>query len=701
MRTTMILALAATVLVSLARDAGAVPMCPIEDDACLPPEEKVCLSNCTEYDLRQVIDKQNICQGERTIRFNHGGDDVVIDVANNIGENSHVSPSSTAIIGGCGSRTSASGGLSAMCIFASNTTIDGENKVTFRYYGGTDCLNCTAGACPSSFPALFVVKVSRAGNHVQDPVSNITLENFTVQLFPKGILLNGVNDDHQGSGYTVSGVTMNYICEDGINVALGNDVKILNSTLIGHTNPQNDSDPGVRDHHCYNQRKCSDPPASPCNAGETQIGSGSSCTCKGESLCGLGKGVQLDGGTVTVADNRLDALDKPVKVIGGNHKILHNTSSGDPNDPSVCNSYNIGDVPGGTPGTAVLVDNRLTYCRRGIEVEGAATADAQNNIIVDSQTYAFNVGNVSGPASSGGAKLKGSGNLAIWTTGSPTAALNVQDTTALVDFGSGPTFAAGVAVPGVPSVGNNRFCDMRPSPGGLKHVALPAAFTGQVSVGQSCATKDAGATSVFSYDSGVNIAEGRACLPSDCARCPAQPRGACHKPGAGEARLSIRHADDFRQKSAIRWTWTIRGTENSFGTPETGPDGYALCVYDQPSPSDSSNLVAEYPAAGGCSGASCWKSAPGTKTFRYRDAAGGAASWSIRAGDGPRRPRITIGAKTRVSGFMLPGSLAFPGTVTAQLVDVAPGGGCWEASLSHSYETSVTHVFKGGHSDVP
>jgi len=317
-------------------------------------------------------------------------------------------------------------GRQAVCLMGHDITIDGGNQVTFNYAGPIPCQAC-AGACLGVQPALFSVH-GRAN----------TLTNFTMQYFPSGIVIRG------GSGHAVDHVTDRFICGHAVDVAgprpgrrrgAGRNIRVVHNTFVGHS-------AAGPDHVCL------DPHDRP-------------------SPCGLDKAIQIDGGSVTVADNHIDRIGQPVEIIGGlgTHVVSGNTTVGDPADQNVCEAYTVS--ASFRPAAALFSGNTIDFCKFGIRVIDGAVVEADGNTITDAYVSAFQV---SRAKRAGGALLKGTGNR-VRRAGFFTefacqvgALVDLNDPSARIDFGGGD-FEGQPVIGGTRSPGGNWFCQ-----GGLNAV---------------------------------------------------------------------------------------------------------------------------------------------------------------------------------------------------------------------------------------
>ncbi len=187
----------------------------------------------------------------------------------------------------------------------------------------------------------------------------------------------------------------------------------------------------------------------------------------------------------------------------------------------------------------------------------------------------------------------------------------------------------------------------------------------------------------------VVVPAGARGLCAPCASCDAggacvfapQTAPACTPP----AKSALGVVD--RTRDSITWTWTgpVGGVDD-FGTPDSGPGAYALCVYDPTGPSGADSVYMRMPSGGTCGGRPCWRRA--RKAFRYRDRAG--ASDGVTALDlavaGTGRGRLAVKSGAAATHFPgLPASL--PLVVQLQAADPSR---CWEASYSDARTNAPT-----------
>jgi hypothetical protein len=232
----------------------------------------------------------------------------------------------------------------------------------------------------------------------------------------------------------VRGLVDDRICEHAIDVdsrlpkhtgrGAGSDIHVEDDVFVGHTTP----DPG---------RTCID--------------------ARGQAdLCGLDKAIQVNGGEVTIARNRIDMIGQPVGIIGGigTHTIADNRTTGDATDQNVCQAYSVSG-----PGTrALFTGNVIDHCKFGIRVASGAIAEIDDNTITNAYVSAVFVRADGHP----GTLVKGARNRIRHAGFFDTfqcqvgAIVDLDDPAARIDFGGGDF--AGMPVIDAASPGGNVLC---------------------------------------------------------------------------------------------------------------------------------------------------------------------------------------------------------------------------------------------------
>lgn len=446
--------------------------------------QTACTIGCTEGDLRDAVAKANNCLGNpawtgRTITVDAGTPACTVPMLNDVAA-ANAYPNSS-----CPSDPEEF----AVCLKNSGIRLRGEDA-TFLYVGTGLCRQC-ADECPKPQPALFTLKGN--GN---------TLEDFTYRYFPEGLHIR------EGNDHRIARVTSDRICEDAVTVDInaGTGHTLVSSTFLGNQ----PADPG---------RSCLLPNDAP-------------------GLCGTDKGVQLNGGGITISANTIDTISQPVHAQAGKHVLLSNVSRGSVTDDNLCQSYTVTG-----PANVTMSLNRIDGCKFGVRVDGSAFVNAEGNIITNPWVAAFDV--------RAAGKLRGAGNRIKTRAAGFTTLSSVQvgllvarnDGRARIDFGGGDFEGRAVApkeidtdladgddggdrVPcasgGTCSVGGNLFC----SNGVGSHVdiwnvtdcpCLNQLCNGAVGncTSGSCAPLDASGICAGSAGAGASIGARNNCFRSD------------------------------------------------------------------------------------------------------------------------------------------------------------------------------------------
>lgn len=436
-----------------------------------------CTVTCSEADLRSAVAVVNGCSGttSRTI---------------NVPSSCVMSMGMTSATASCGNDNANK--YNAICITASNITINGgasatSSGATFVYGGAYICASCD-GECDGPQPALFLLKGS--GNK---------LRNFTMKYFPEGLHIK------QGANHVIDNVKNDFICEDAITInndASVTGAQVIKSKLTGNTSAESA-------HACY-QRSAAGPAcgtdvdcasalpsfcaggACACYCGDGTFGtSGAPCPASGlskchrESLCGLDKAIQINGGASTIGGsssnaNTINTIGQPVHVSSGTHTISFNTTDGNLNVtgchqayPGYCALTNNCDdvcqgyVVEGASAIATLTSNTISYCKFGIRSRNGGTITATSNTLKDNYLSAFQIdGTPAGKIKGQTNRMKYNGCFTQSSQSARAALVVLDNTAACIDFGKG-NFSGQACIGTSKSSGGNLFCNDASTTDGL------------------------------------------------------------------------------------------------------------------------------------------------------------------------------------------------------------------------------------------
>lgn len=658
----------------------------------MPPE---CTADCTEDDIRKAVAAVNSCGGNRvisiagasctgsptTIAMKQQGGPVLgtcVGGSGACGTTGGTCSLDSSVRCGCNADCHASCGSSgdgvgnAVCLRGSRMTIDGHNRVRFKYSRPTVLTHPLDGACcrdqcgTQPFQsALFALN----GNEN-------TVKNFEMEYFPEGIHIR------TGSGHEVSGVRSERICDDAVSVdaGAGSGHRILFNGFAARQMP----DAGEQECwvECCGTASCGTVDTGcvlgqPGQAAEPQPTVTPIAAHWKQGVCGRDKVMQLNGGSVEVRQNRIDTPSNGIQIRGGTHTFRRNTTTGDPGTPNACQAYIVGPATTG-PITASFVDNAVSSCRHGIDLRPDAhsvTVTADGNAFLGNSASAFHLSSNPNP---GTASLSGYGNVMTkvgLSTTSPRGALLIEDADNTVMLRAS-SFCRGTASPpdirctGT-SCGQVEIADscFRPAP----RVVDPSNATGLAVTGATECTTEV-------------------CVPPPSTVCAAAPLTTCRPSDSQRPKAHLVVEMRGGAKNKLRWDWGMGAatTLADYGDPRSSRS-YALCVYS------AGTLVIEAiaPAGGICSpsGAPCWKElGSGWYYFdRSNPTPDGIGILSLSPGTAGRaKHRVRAGGLN----LELPPSLVMTAPVTVQLQSNEANAPCWGTTFAASeFRRNQTNKF--------